>query len=77
MLAAGMELHARIINAYLDKDESALPPGFKFFESLPPPPRGCSWRWSVGTQRWAAFNASSGAKCIDLGDGYKYALGIK
>lgn len=77
MLAAGLELHARIINSYLDKDESGLPPGFKFFESLPPAPPGCAWRWSVATQQWAAFNGSSGAKCRDLGDGFKYALGIK
>ena len=77
VLAAALELHARIINAHLDKDESGLPPNFRFFESMPPPPKGCAWRWAVPTQAWAAYNTSSGAKCVDLEDGLKYALGIK
>ncbi len=78
VLAASLELHARIINAHLDKDEAALPPRFKFFESMPPPPRGCAWRWAVKTQGWASYNVSGGGnKCSDLTDGVKYALGIK
>ncbi|KAI8474482.1 MAG: hypothetical protein J3K34DRAFT_518210 [Monoraphidium minutum] len=77
VLAAALELHARIINAHLDGDEAGLPPGFRFFESMPPPPKGCAWRWAVPTQAWASYNASSGAKCSDLTDGLSYALGIK
>ncbi|GBF98901.1 hypothetical protein Rsub_11539 [Raphidocelis subcapitata] len=77
ILAAALETHARIINAHLDKDESELPPGFRFFESMPPPPKGCTWRWSVGTQKWASYNTTDGKKCTDLEDGLKYALGIK
>lgn len=44
-LASAMELMARIINAYdAGKNESLLPPGFKFWElSMPPPPQGCDW----------------------------------
>lgn len=75
-LAAALELHARIINAFLDKDESGLPPKFKFFESMPPPPPRCSWRWAVKSQGWSSFNTSgNGAKCSDLKNGLKYALG--
>lgn len=44
-LAAALELHARIINAFAAGDESKLPDGFKFFESMPKPPAECAWRW--------------------------------
>jgi len=76
VLASGLELHARIINAHLDKDESGLPPKFRFFESMPPPPARCAWRWSVKTQGWSSYRGD-GSKCSDLDDGFKYALGIK
>jgi hypothetical protein len=75
VLAAAMELHARIINAHGAKDESALPPGFRFFSSMPPPPAGCSWKWDFETQLWSSY-APNRTKCSDLGDGLKYAVGI-
>lgn len=71
-----MELHARIINAGLDKDETALPPGFKFYAtSMPKPPANCSWKWDIETQLWASYD-KAGVKCSDLRDGVKYAVGI-
>jgi hypothetical protein len=44
-LVAGMELHARIINAWdSNQDESLLPPAFKFYDkSMPKPPNGTQW----------------------------------
>ncbi|GBF89133.1 hypothetical protein Rsub_01850 [Raphidocelis subcapitata] len=76
-LAAALELHARIINAYEDGDEAALPSGFKFFESMPDPPKGCAWSWSIETQGWTAYNKTgSKNKCGELKDGFKYLLGI-
>jgi hypothetical protein len=74
-LAAALELHARIINAHAAKDEAALPPGFKFFGSMPPPPRGCSWKWDFETQLWSSY-AHNRTKCSDLRDGFKYAVGV-
>lgn len=73
-----MELHARFINAYEARDESALPPGFKFFESMPKAPPGCQWSWDIHTQGWAA-HSTDGAKrlCTELKDGNKYLLGVK
>lgn len=79
-LASALELHARVVNARLDGDEGGLPPRYRFFESMPAAPKGCAWRWSVGTQGWASFNVTAGGegrKCSDLSDGLKYALGIK
>ena len=76
VLAASMELHARIINAGLAKDESMMPAGFKFFSSMPKPPPGCAWKWDGGAQLWSSFNATGGRKCSDLTDGVKYILGI-
>ncbi|KIY93326.1 hypothetical protein MNEG_14637 [Monoraphidium neglectum] len=70
-----MEVHARIINAGLDKDESQLPPGYRFYSSIPKAPPNCSWRWDIETQLWASFD-KGGAKCSDLTDGLKYAVGI-
>lgn len=44
-LVAGMELHARIINAWdANKNEALLPPGMKFYDtSMPKPPTGTQW----------------------------------
>jgi len=43
-LVAAMELHARIVNAWdAGKNETMLPPGFKWFESMPKPPAGSNW----------------------------------
>eukprot|EP00775_Hariotina_reticulata_P012621 gene12621-12751_t len=74
-LAAAMEVHARIINA--GRNESLLPPRFKFFESMPPPPAGCYWRINLGSQLWNAINTTSGAVVSELRDGFKYVLGSK
>ncbi|KAI8464060.1 MAG: hypothetical protein J3K34DRAFT_526509 [Monoraphidium minutum] len=77
VLAAAMELHACIINAGLDGDEAALPPGFKFFASMPRAPANCTWRWDIQSQLWASYNkVETSKKCSDLEDGVKYALGI-
>lgn len=77
-LAAAMELHARIINAAdAGRNEALLPPGFRFFESMPPPPSGCSWKWDIETQRWASYSKTTNAKCSDLTNGVKYVLGAK
>ena len=61
-LAAGLELHARIINAFESGDEAA--------------PEGCSWSWDIQTQKWSAYQKGGGG-CGDLDDGWKYLLGIK
>jgi hypothetical protein len=42
-------------------NESLLPPNFRLFESMPPPPEGCVWRINLGTQLWMAINAKTGA----------------
>jgi hypothetical protein len=44
-LLSGMELHARIINAWdAGKREDMLPPAMKFYDtSMPPPPAGTQW----------------------------------
>ena len=77
-MAAAMELHARIINAKTEDDEAILPPGFKFFGSMPEAPEGCTWRWDIETQLWASYNMTGDkAKCSDLDDGVKYAVGVK
>jgi hypothetical protein len=76
-LASALELHARIVNAWDKRDASMLPGGFKLFSSMPAAPAGCAWRWGPETQRWASFNATSGAKCSDLAGGAKYVLGAK
>lgn len=75
VLAAAMEVHARIVNA--GRDESRLPPGFRFFESMPPPPNGTVWRINLAKQLWTAVNTTTGAWVADLTDGYKYVLGSK
>ncbi|KAI8464660.1 MAG: chondroitin AC/alginate lyase [Monoraphidium minutum] len=77
VLAASLELHARIINAHEEGDEAALPPGFKFFESMPKAPHGCSWSWDIKTQDWTAYRKGDGSKCADQKDKTKYLLGIK
>jgi hypothetical protein len=78
VLAAALELHARFINVYDQRDEAGLPKGFKFFESMPAAPKGCSWSWDIKTQKWASFTTSGPKKkCSDLKDGIKYLLGIK
>jgi hypothetical protein len=76
-LAAAMELHARIINAALSKNnETLLPPGFRFYDkSMPAPPAGCSWRFDMRSQLWSAFNSTTGAKVMDLRNGVKYVVG--
>lgn len=75
VLAAAMEVHARIINA--GRNESLLPPGFRLFESMPLPPNGTVWRINLGKQMWGALNITTGAWVADLIDGYKYVLGSK
>ncbi|KAF6261585.1 chondroitin AC/alginate lyase [Scenedesmus sp. NREL 46B-D3] len=75
VLAAALEVHARIVNA--GTDEALLPPNFRLFESMPAPPEGCAWRMNLGTQLWMAVNITTGARVSDLTDGLKYVLGSK
>lgn len=77
-LAAAMETHARIINAWLaGKNAAMLPPGFRWFDgAMPKAPPGCRWAFNIKKQLWTAVNASSGAFVADLKDGLKYALGV-
>jgi len=76
VLAAAMELHARIINADTAKDESMMPPNFRFKASMPPPPVNCTWKWDFESQLWSSYDANR-TKCSDLDDGLKYAIGIR
>uniref|UniRef100_A0A383V947 Alginate lyase domain-containing protein n=1 Tax=Tetradesmus obliquus TaxID=3088 RepID=A0A383V947_TETOB len=77
-LAAAMELHARITNAWdSNRDANMLPQGFKFYEgNMPAPPAGTRWQFDMQKQRWAAVYTSNGAWHSDLWDGVKYLLGI-
>ena len=78
VLAAAMELHARIINADALKDESYLPPNFRFFKSMPPPPANCSWKWDFETQLWASYETEGNrSKCSVQEDNLKYAVGVR
>lgn len=74
-LAAAIELHARIVRAALDKDEGMLPRGFKFFESMPKPPKGLFWKFDLDRQIWAAHNSSTGLRVFDKDqDNFKYMV---
>ncbi|WIA43021.1 hypothetical protein OEZ86_009555 [Tetradesmus obliquus] len=75
VLAAALEVHSRIVNA--GADESLLPPNFRLFDSMPPPPEGCVWRINLGSQLWLAVNATTGAWVSNLTDSFKYVLGSK
>lgn len=76
-LAAGMELHARLTNAWLNnKDTSMLPSGFKFYESMPAPPYGTRWQFDMKKQKWSAYYTSNGAWHSDSPDSTKYLLGL-
>jgi hypothetical protein len=77
-LASAMELHARIVNSVTggSRDESYLPPGFKFIENAPKPPDGCEWRWDGRLQRLVAHKKSTGEKVAELRDGVKYVRDI-
>jgi hypothetical protein len=76
-LASALELHARIVNAWLDGDETALPAGFRFQKSMPAAPAGCAWQFSIADQKWTAYNkTAAGQVCTVLADGFKYLLGI-
>lgn len=73
-LAAGVELHARIVRAALDSNEAMLPRGFKFFESMPRPPKGLHWKFDLDRQIWAAHNAT-GLRVFDkTQDNLKYMV---
>jgi hypothetical protein len=75
-LAAALELHARIINAFnAGKNESALPPNFRWVENMPAPPAGSSWSFDTKTQLWSAYSNTNGAKVTTLMDGKKYVVG--
>jgi hypothetical protein len=79
VLAAAMELHARLINAYEAGDRAQLPPGFRFFEDMPAPPKGCGgWAFDIYGQKWAS-KGGDGRVCRELraDEGYKYLLGVK
>ncbi|KAF8067393.1 MER3 [Scenedesmus sp. PABB004] len=76
-LAAAMELHARVTNAWLDgSNAAALPPGYRFFDGgMPQAPAGARWQFDVRKQLWTAVRSSDGAWVSDLRDGVKYMLG--
>jgi hypothetical protein len=76
VIAAAMELHARIINAETAKDESLLPPNFRFKSSMPAAPANCTWKWDFESQLWSSYDANRN-KCSDLDNGLKYAIGIR
>lgn len=74
-LAAGIELHARIVRAAVEQDESMLPQGFRFFESMPRPPKGMFWKFDLDRQIWAAHNSSTRLHVFDRDqDNYKYMV---
>eukprot|EP00879_Flechtneria_rotunda_P022507 GHRR01023758.1.p2 GENE.GHRR01023758.1~~GHRR01023758.1.p2 ORF type:complete len:279 (+),score=87.28 GHRR01023758.1:1347-2183(+) len=76
-LAAALELHARINLAYIsNKDPSKLPPGYKFYDAMPPAPAGTRWQLNIGKQMWSAVDTRTGAWVSDLNDGIKYMLGV-
>lgn len=77
-LLSGMELHARIINAWdAGKREDILPPAMKFYDtSMPPPPAGTQWSFDIGAQLWRA-RKSDGTVVSTLQDGLKYIVGVK
>lgn len=74
-LAAALELHARIINA--NNHTAQLPPGFKFYNSMPKPPSGAAWQFDIRTQLWHAKDLTSGAVVKTQEDGVKYIVGSK
>jgi hypothetical protein len=77
-----MELHARLINAATGgatarnvADESYLPPGFKFFSSIPKPAADCEWAYDNESQLFFARRKGGGKDRIpnsELRDGVKY-----
>lgn len=78
VLAAAMELHARITNAYAaDKDRSLLPHTFKYYDqAMPKPPPHCAWQFDIKKQLWVAIHTSNGRLCRVLDNGIKYVLGV-
>lgn len=76
-LAAAVELHARIVRAAADMDEQLLPQGFRFFESMPKPPRGLFWKFDLERQIWAAHSSANGARVFDKEtDAFKYMVRV-
>ncbi|WIA22272.1 hypothetical protein OEZ85_004592 [Tetradesmus obliquus] len=77
-LAAAMELHARVTNAFAaNKSTAMLPPTFKYFDTqMPKPPANCSWQFNMGRQLWQAVWTANGSLNYELMDGNKYMLGI-
>eukprot|EP00878_Enallax_costatus_P031100 GHUV01033963.1.p1 GENE.GHUV01033963.1~~GHUV01033963.1.p1 ORF type:complete len:177 (-),score=14.84 GHUV01033963.1:24-554(-) len=74
-MVAALELQARIINAGNRTD--LLPPGFKFYESMPAPPAGTLWQFDIRTQLWYARDKATGAVVKAQDDGVKYIVGSK
>jgi hypothetical protein len=60
-----MEFMARVINAWdAHKNESLLPPGYRFYDtSMPAPPEGCDWAFDIQQQAWFARNRCAAA-CV-------------
>lgn len=74
-LAAAVELHARIVRAAADKNEQMLPQGFRFFESMPAPPKGMFWKFDLERQIWAAHNSTTSVWVMDKAtDNFKYLV---
>lgn len=74
-LVAALEVHARIINA--GNLTNLLPPGFRFYESMPPPPPGTWWQFDIRSQLWYAKDTATGAVVATQTDGIKYVVGSK
>lgn len=76
ILAAAMELHARIIRAYQAQDLTMLPSGFKLIDDMPSAPDGCMWKFDIRKQLWQAVDVTSYQVVDELRDGNKYLVGI-
>lgn len=82
VLAAGMELHARLLNAWEGAGDDALPAGYRFLRGgaagggMPPLPAGADgWAFDMDAQAWSAVSAASGRRVAALSDGFKYLVG--
>lgn len=75
-LAAAVELHARRVRSGIEQDESMLPQGYRFFESMAKAPAGMFWKFDLERQIWAAHNTSTGVRVWDSSDATKHMVGV-
>ncbi len=73
VLAAAMEVHARLINA--GSNSSLLPPGFEFASAMPKAPANTTWSFNIDTQKWTARSSANNQLVLELNDGVSYVLG--